>query len=203
MHISQKILLGGSLCSLMACSPSDPLRTAKNPDPNHTHADFAVFANGAAIDFSSEKYMSGESEEDDDHDHVHRHEYMHLHDGIGTVIHRHKPGLSIGELFNSLDFRFTERCLTTDAGQQFCSNDQSSWRMVVNGQEVSFDSSYVFEDVDQILLSYGADDSALAAQWEQMTDDACLYSRTCPQRGNPPAENCIADPAVPCVAPPE
>ena len=55
----------------------------------------------------------------------------------------------------------------------------------------------------QILLTYQNEDEAsmerITEQKEEMTDDACLYSKTCPWRGEPPAENCIADPEVPCV----
>ena len=41
----------------------------------------------------------------------------------------------------------------------------------------------------------------LVGELQEMTDDACKYSKTCPWRGEPPAESCIADPAVPCTAP--
>jgi hypothetical protein len=65
-----------------------------------------------------------------------------------------------------------------------------------------FDTAYVFEDGDQILVYFnenGADDAEIAAAQAKMTDDACKYSKTCPWKGTPPTENCIADPTVPCI----
>ncbi len=71
--------------------------------------------------------------------------------------------------------------------------------------------NYDFKDGDKILLSYGPffqpgeegitpDTKEMKREWALMTDDACMYSKTCPGRGTPPTENCIADPTVPCVA---
>lgn len=178
---------------------------AANPDPNHTHADFAMWINGRKVNFALEKYMSGSATDDASHDEEgeYHHKYFHLHDGLGHVLHQHKPGLPLSEFFTSLGFTFSPGCVRPDGGEQVCNRGDQRWRMFVNGVEQSFDLSYVFADTDKILLTYGADDAALADQLSKMTDDACLYSRTCPERGEPPAENCIANPAVPCVAPDE
>lgn len=167
--------------------------TAPNPDLNHTHADFAVFIDGEKLDFSSEKYMSTEQK--------HLSQYLHLHDGIGTVIHRHKPGLTLGEFISSLGLTMAKDCVTLETKEQLCNNGKKRWTMVVNGGRRIVDPSYVFEDTDKILLSYSASDTLWESEWQQVTDDACLYSQTCPRRGRPPAENCIADPTVPCMAP--
>lgn len=179
------------------------IRAAENPDPNHTHADFAMYVHGEKIDFSDNAYMSGLSTDDNTHDeeHEYHHEHLHLHDGVGHVIHRHKPGLSLSEFFASIGFELTYDCVVMAENGLVCNDEGIEWKMVMNGEPTAWSPDYVFEDLDQILMSYGATDEQLAAQWEEMTDDACLYSRTCPQRGDPPAENCVADPAVPCVAP--
>lgn len=163
-----------------------PKEFIKNPDPNHTHADFAVWVDGKKVDFSGEKYMSGGDEVEGEHAHVHLHDYLHLHDGVGHVIHRHKPDLTLKEFFESLDFEFKE---------------PTRWRMFVNEIEEEFNLSYIFKDTDRIFLTNSAGSAQVLDQLEQMTKDACLYSKVCPWRGEPPAENCIADPSVPCVAP--
>lgn len=189
-----------------------------NPDPNHTHADFAVWIDGVQLDFTDAKYMSAPPAGTEptawtivEPAHAHGHEeegaplpgreYLHLHDGIGHVIHRHKPGLTIGDFFASIGFTMTTDCFTLDTAEQHCTDSDKHWRMFINGEEWPFDPTYVFQDLDQILLTYGSPDDEIARQLDLITDDACLYSRTCPERGDPPAENCIADPAVPCVAP--
>lgn len=161
-----------------------PKEFIKNPDPNHTHADFAVWVDGKTMDFSGEEYMSGADEGDSEHAHIHLHDYLHLHDGIGHVVHRHKPGLTLKEFFDSLDVEFKEPL---------------RWRMFINSQEKEFDLRYVFNDTDRIFLTNSAGSAQVLDQLEKMTGDACLYSKTCPWRGEPPAENCIADPKVPCV----
>ena len=162
-----------------------------NPDPNHTHADFAVWVDGERVDFSNSKYMSGVSYDEHSHDEEgeYLHQYLHLHDGNDDVIHRHRPGESIGEFFVSLNFTFPE--------------PHERWTMWINGQQMDFDLDYVFNDMDQILLTNSAGSAQVLYELEQLTEDACLYSKTCPWKGDPPTENCIADPAVPCVVPEE
>ena len=82
---------------------------------------------------------------------------------------------------------------------KLCNNGKFHWTMVVNGTQAAFDPAYVFSDEDQILLSYSSSDTTWQQQWQKMTDDACRYSLTCPARGTPPKEDCIADPTVPCM----
>ena len=186
-----RILLAGLLLVLTACSRS----YEQNPDPNHTHADFAVWVDGGKVDFSKGEYMSGVSYDEESHDEQHEylHKYLHLHDEIGDVLHRHKPGLALKEFFESLSYKFDER-----PWRMFIRNpasDTKEWK------EVPFDLSHVFADMDQVLITDTRDDELVSMQKEQMTEEACRFSRTCPWMGDPPAENCIADPAVPCVVP--
>jgi hypothetical protein len=197
---------------LSAVRPLDP-RAIANPDPNHTHVDFAVWINGEKLDFSNSKYMSApptetvlrifpsayaHGDEDDGHT-VPGREYLHLHDGNGNVIHKHKPGLTLGEFFTSIGFTMTADCFTLDDGTKYCTDGKSHWRMFVNGTETTFHPAYDFQDLDKILLTYGASYSEYLDQLVALTDESCLYSQRCPWKGKPPAENCIADPAVPCT----
>jgi len=162
-----------------------------NPDPNHTHADFAVWVDGEKVDFSGAEYMSGLSTDDTTHDEEgeYHDQYLHLHDGVGNVVHRHKPELTLREFFDSLDFTFSEPL--------------ERWTMWINEQQEEFNLDYMFQDGDQILLTNSAGSAQVMYELEQLTNDACLYSKTCPWRGDPPTENCIADPSVPCVVPEE
>ncbi len=235
-------------------------RRSPNPDPNHTHADFAVWINGVQLDFSQEKFMSHvpvavdtstssftiipEASAHDDEPEggsgsvaITGREYLHLHDMNGHVIHRHKPGLTFGDFLASLGFVFSEKvagssnvqCLTTPDGKEYCNDadpiEGFHWWVFVNGKPLgcSFDSkygvlcndvrdpslnthhtlkdawNYDFADGDQILLTYIAAQSEAYDQIDTLTDDACTFSKTCPGRGTPPTENCIADPTIPCT----
>lgn len=210
------IILALALPLIAACSRT----AAVNPDPNHTHADFAVYIEGRKLDFSDPRYMSApppdsESQsllpslllskayahEGEEGGHIKGREYLHLHDGNGNVMHRHKPNLTLGDFFVSIGFHMTEECFVLEDGSEICPAEGKKWQMFVNGQEIPWASQYVFQDLDKILLTYGATESQIQEQLSQLTNDACLYSKTCPERGDPPAENCIADPTVPCVAP--
>jgi Cu+-exporting ATPase len=170
--------------------------SAVNPDPNHTHADLAIWLEGEPIDLSAEKYMLSEGSNDPE-----KETKPHLHDGNALVIHRHKPGQSIGEFLEAIDIGATDRCIALDNGTSVCNEGVKRWQMFVNGTERPFDPSYIFADLDQILLTYGATGEQVTNQLQTLSDDACLYSQTCPERGKPPVENCVADPAVPCIEP--
>ncbi|MBI3332395.1 hypothetical protein HYZ99_05590 [Candidatus Peregrinibacteria bacterium] len=231
----KRFLLFGLALLVGGCSWF-PRQPAQNPDPNHLHADVAVWVGGTKLDFSDERYMSeppaesarvsalsllipgtsAHGDEEDGHV-VPGREYLHLHDGNGHVIHVHKPGLAIGDFFTSIGLTVTSDCLTLDEylfaqldadwvdawarTRDLCADGKFHWTMIVNGERLPMDPTYVIKDVDRILLSYGSSDTAADEEFVTMTDDACLYSKTCPWRGEPPTENCIADPAVPCVAP--
>lgn len=174
---------------------------AKNPDPNHTHADFAVWIDSQEFDFSDAKYMTTEEEEAKLPPGDLR-LYLHLHDGNGHVMHKHKPGLTLGDFFSTLPWRVpgTKRYV----GNQFLIADGRTddafvpVRLFVNGKENTEGSSYVFHDGDHLLITNAKDDAELQHELSLMTDNACRYSKTCPWRGEPPTENCIADSEVPC-----
>jgi hypothetical protein len=115
---------------------------AVNPDPNHTHADFAVYIDSKRVDFSDPKYMSTGQK--------HLSQYFHLHDGIGTVIHRHKPGLTLGEFFASLGFMMTPDCFTFDTKESFCTNADKKWALTVNAKEVAFGPASIIPSVVRV-----------------------------------------------------
>jgi hypothetical protein len=169
---------------------------ATNPDPNHTHADFAVWFDDQQIDFSRPEFMSAVYVEGQEVRTSPMRKYLHLHDGNGHVIHRHKPGLTLAEFFASLDMEFTKDCFRLDPDHAGCDG-----KMFVNGEEIPMNPDYVFSDGDKILITFTDSDELVQMQLKELTDDACKYSKTCPWRGAPPTENCIADPEVPCVIP--
>ena len=173
-------------------------RYVQNPDPNHTHADFAVWINGKELDFSDAKYMTTEKKESKLPPNDPR-RYFHLHDGNMHVIHMHKPGLPIKEFFKSIGFDMASDSFSLDTDVGIFSMHDTPLRMFINGAERPYDPDYVFNDGSHILLTNTHDEAELQLELQQMTDDACLYSQTCPWRGKVPVENCVSDPSVPCT----
>jgi protein-disulfide isomerase len=169
-----------------------------NAADTHEHADFAVYLNGKKIDFSIDKYQSDEPEdEDENHDHEEDHAhaldpYVHIHNNKGEIIHKHKTGITLGYFFETLGMKFSDSCFETDDGTQFCKDDKNSLKFFVNGVRNTRNTSYVIKDLDQILVSYGPlTDSNLKSQLDSVTDEACIYSETCPERGEAPEEKCV------------
>ncbi len=217
---------------VMGAAAMMPKQYVQNPDPNHTHSDFAVWVNGTQLDFTDDRYMSAPPQpaatttfqlipsahahgSEEESEALPGREYLHLHDGNGHVLHRHKPGLTIGDFFGSLGLDMEDACFTLDdflfaqvdqnwvkdfaRTKNLCDDGKFRWTMIVNGAKIAMNHHYVPQDMDKILLSYGSSDMAPEEQYESMTDEACKYSQTCPWKGEPPTENCIADPTVPCV----
>jgi hypothetical protein len=174
---------------------------AKNPDPNHLHVDIAVWLAGKQKDFSAPQYMTSEAQEDALPSSSPR-KYLHFHDGNWHVLHIHKPGQTLGTFLQSLDFRLQDL-----GGHSWCVSamelaaqcEGGAVHLFINGVERPGNPGmYIFEDTDHVLLTDATTDADIQRESVNLTDDACLYSKTCPWRGDPPSEKCIADPSVPC-----
>lgn len=157
----------------------------------HIHADFKVFINNKPIDFSIEKYQSGHPGSTT----TQHNDVVHLHDGNGEVIHLHKEGLTLGYFFKTLGMDLTDDCLKLDTGEMYCNNEDNQLQVFVNEQPSEQLRDYIPKNLDRILITY---DNLLEAekniplQMSAVTDKACIYSKTCPERGTPPIENCVS-----------
>jgi protein-disulfide isomerase len=157
----------------------------------HIHANLKVILDGKPLDLTQDKYQSTATHELDP--------YVHLHDGNGDVVHVHKKGETLGDFFKSLGMSLAGTCLTTDAGQKYCSAGGATLKLFVNGKPNTQFDAYVPQDLDRILLSFGSEsDAALQAQIASVADTACIYSLKCPERGKPPTETCVGGLGTKC-----
>ena len=157
----------------------------------HKHADLAIYVNGRKVNLDADKYQSTEDD--------HKHEYLHFHDNNGDVIHQHKKGKTIGEFFNSIGMKFTDECLQLETGQEYCNTENRSLKFFVNGERKTSYGDYEFSDLDRILISFGPKvDSNIKWQLKQVSDRACIFSGKCPERGEPPEENCVGGLGTTC-----
>ncbi|MEK6946747.1 MAG: hypothetical protein AABX32_04010 [Nanoarchaeota archaeon] len=129
----------------------------------HIHADIKVYINGQSIDFSQKKYQLTTS-------------YIHFEDGIGDVAHIHATGLTMGHLFKSLNGDFNNNCLTLES-QTNCNDGNKRLKFYVNGKQNNEFGYYVMQDLDKILVSYGAEnESEIQKQIGSITNLAPEYS---------------------------
>ncbi len=169
----------------------------KSPKPSigedayHTHFNLKVVLDtGQAIDFAQSKYQSNKGQELDPN--------IHFHDGVGDLVHIHKKGMTLADLFKSLKMTFTKDCLTLDTSQKFCNNDESTLRLIVNGKENSQFENLAPQDLDRILVIYGDPAENVDALITSVADTACIYSEKCPERGTPPTEECVGGLGTDC-----
>ena len=173
-------LLAASLL-FAACTQEEPVPSGPYPGDVHYHADFKVYLNGQPFDFAQEKYQSeGTSVKST---------YIHLHEGNGDVIHLERSQTNLSYFFASLDMKFNSTCFRTDANQSFCTNETHALSFLVNGAHNNAYGSYVFNDLDRMLISYSPiNDPAVLSQMDSVTDKACIESEKCPERGSPATE---------------
>lgn len=149
----------------------------------HVHADFLMYINDERMDFTDDKYQSALN-------HI-LHEDFHFHDNNDKVIHRHADGLTLADFISSIGYTLTDDCLTTDTGAQYCKDENKTLRLYVNEVVVSDTRSYIPQEEDRILIYYGEPNNTKIPQYlSEISNDACIYSYTCPERGTPPPESC-------------
>ena len=140
----------------------------------HVHADFKVFLSGKELNFNIQKFDVANP-------------FMHMHlnnpDGNKIIHIEGMPNATLSIFFESLGMKFNSTCFIPDDGTTFCNEGDKRFRMFVNGKE-NFDFDlYSPQDTDRILITYGKDtDNEIKKQMDSVTDDACLYSRKCPER---------------------
>jgi len=131
----------------------------------HIHADIKIYINGQSIDFSQKKYQVTTS-------------YIHFEDGLGDVIHVHATGMTIGNLLNSVGINLNNGCLVF-GGQGYCNDKNKKLKFYVNGKLTNEPNSYIINDLDKYLISYGNEnDAEIQKQLDSITNLAPKYSHS-------------------------
>jgi len=147
----------------------------------HTHADFKVYLNGSFINFSQDKFQSNE-------EHLLSQD-VHLHDGNGNIIHFHKAGITMKDFFNSINMDISNNCFVDDLGHNYCNNKNYSLEFYVNGLKINNYENYVSKDLDRILIAYVNKNENISKLLDMVTNDSCIQSEKCPERGKPSDES--------------
>lgn len=150
----------------------------------HEHADMKVYLEWKVLDLGQAKYQSTDDKPLDTD--------THLHDGNGNNVHKHRTKKTIWDLFKSIWIIFTSSCFTLDTWEAYCNTEEKTLKFFVNRKENKDFWNFEFSDLDRLLISYGNESpEEIQKQLESVSDQACMYSEKCPERGKPPTENCV------------
>ena len=165
-------------------SDKHPICYADSAEEVHVHSDFVLYFDGGQVDLSADKYQSASDQI--------LHAHIHLHDNNDEVIHRHDHGVTLSDFFGSLGFNLSNDCLTGDTGVAFCTADNDELMVFVNDERINEPATYVNQEEDRILIYHGDkdDNETIRTLLLGITDKACIYSGTCPERGTAPPESC-------------
>ena len=145
-------------------SPGKP-----EPASYHAHFDFKLYLDGQAMDLSQDQYQATVEHPLD--------ERIHLHDGEGGVVHIHAANATLDDFLDSLGIELHET---------------TGLRIYVNGREEPQGLDYQPRDLDRILVVDGQATQGQVSQWlATASEQACIYSEKCPERGKPPTETCV------------
>lgn len=126
----------------------------------HVHADFKVYLNDKAVDFSQPRYQV-------------RAQHVHVEGGDGDVIHVHATGVKMGYFLSTLNIKSSESCFVIDS-RSYCSSENKTLKFFVNEVPNSEWENYVLQSMDRLLISYG-NETDLASQLASVTTKGTAF----------------------------
>lgn len=122
----------------------------------HIHADFKVYINGEALDFTGKDHMAGIRSGSSVSSFIHVDSGAPAPEQTGDILHMHATGIPLWIFFDSINLEL-----------------QESTKVYINDQLNSQDLNYVFDDLDKILITDGVGD--LQEQLNSITDFAKIH----------------------------
>jgi len=110
----------------------------------HDHAGILVNIFGDSFDFSAPAYQIKSS-------------WIHFEGRDAFTVHKHATGVTLGYLFDTLQLTLDDQCFVFQDGRSFCTNDDYTLQLYINGEKVSDIRDYEIIDDDMILIVYGAE----------------------------------------------
>ncbi len=159
----------------------------------HAHADLFVMLEGKPLDLSLETYQSTKERELDPN--------VHLHDRKPNILHLHKEGVTLKTFFSSLSMNLSGRCLHLKKNnlETYCPEAEDNLVLYLNGIRQLSIEDYEPKDLDQLLITKeNTDEKTLKQQLALISDEACIYSEKCPERGKPLTEECVGGLGTKC-----
>lgn len=146
----------------------------------HSHADFKVYINNAAIDFSQPQYQEHSGHSGNNGEEIscgNESQLAHLDNGDGAVVHKHATGVTWGYFFSKLSMNMTDGCLKLQDGPSYCNDGPARWRFFVNGKETGPLKDTEIHDLDRVLFTYNATDAEIQRQLASVTSKSINQSK--------------------------
>lgn len=139
----------------------------------HIHADFKVYINSQALDFSDKDHMGRVRKN------LPVSSFMHVDSGspapekTGDILHMHATGVPLGLFFKSIGMKLEKDSFILDNGWVLKNENGNTLKFYLNGKKADSLENYVFQDLDKILISYGQEnDPDIERQLGTMTNFA-------------------------------
>ncbi len=133
----------------------------------HIHADWKVYFNGKIIDFSDKAHMERMQQNLPVSSFIHVDSGSPVPEKTGNVLHMHATGVPLWIFFESISLNLPD-----------------GMRGYVNGKEISDYKNYVFNDLDQILITDSKEKNIIQEQIGSITNFAGAHSE---KKNTPPA----------------
>ena len=170
MPVEQCIDSGQLECSMVPGAKMGILGT------QHIHADWKVYINDKALDFSDKTHMERMQGNLPVSSFIHVDSGAPAPEKAGDVLHMHATGVPLWIFFNSIEMGFNKDCITLDNKEKFCAGGNKELKFFVNGKENLEFENYVFNDLDKILISYGDRNTGeIKSQLASITDFAKIH----------------------------
>ncbi len=141
-------------------------------DSAHIHADWKIYVNGKAVDLSDKAHMERMRAGLPVSSFIHVDSGSPAPEKTGDLLHMHATGVPLWIFFESVGMKLDKNCLLFEDGEKYCNDGKNSLKFYVNGKSNEQYGQYVFNDLDKILISYGAAGEDLKAQLASLTDFA-------------------------------
>jgi hypothetical protein len=111
---------------------------------DHTHTAMLVKIFGDTFDFSAPAYQI-------------KSPWIHFESRDGTTVHKHATGVTMGFLFDTLSIGLDDQCYVFPDGKSFCTDEDYTLKIFINGEQVSDIRDYESMEDDRILIVFGAE----------------------------------------------
>lgn len=136
------VIVIGTAFLIMKQNNQDSIPGPSQINEVHQHAGILFMIHGEKFDLNNLRYQQASY-------------WINFQSPYDDIIHIHGDRVTIGYLFETLNFKLDEQCITIPDGTSYCTDEKYSLKYFVNDNMMSDISDYDVSDGDRILISYG------------------------------------------------